>query len=72
MDGENWIQIQRNGSRDYVIDLNQLEAAARLDDGGIRLWMKSGRQIDIEGEYSSSMDDFWLKIKNHSNRRYAR
>lgn len=72
MDGENWIQFHRNGSRDYLLDLNQLEAAARLDDGTIRLWMKSGRQVDIEEQYSNSMDELWMKIKNHSNRRYAR
>lgn len=72
MDGENWIEFHRNGARSYVLDLNQLEAAARLDDGSIRLWTKSGRLIDIEEQYSNAMDEIWTKIKNHSNRRYAR
>ena len=70
MDGENWIQFHRNGARDYVLDLNEMESAARLDDGSIRLWMKSGRIIDIEEQYSNSMDDLWMKVRNHSSRRY--
>ena len=70
MDGENWIQFHRNGARDYVLDLNELEAAARLDDGSIRMWTKSGRIIDIEDNYSNAMDDLWMKIRNHTGRRY--
>lgn len=63
--GQNWIKITTD-AEENLIDLCQVETATKKADGAIRLWMKSGRFLDITGPGGNLVTDMWERLEDHA------
>jgi len=66
--GQNWVKIVTD-DEETLLDLAQVDSATRRKSGFLRLWMKSGREIDITSTDHGApfLKDLWERLQNHAN-----
>lgn len=66
--GSNWVKITTDDEV-TLLDLAQVDSATKLKYGSIRLWMKSGRYVDVSSkdEGAPFLKDLWERLENHAD-----